>query len=948
MIYLTPAAIGYLTQFILAAAITLYLALRLPRSTQQTQTTLLAAFFAATTVFILLLFYDVALPPSQRLPAVYLQNTVTGVILIFLLQFAYHFPRLDPRKKRESRLALGFSILYTLWEVQFAIFRFIELNGGHVYYRSGDLDNALAAGFLWVPVVFIRQAIYADDRRVTWVRKLWQPRGEEAQAARAFALLFVVTLLLGLVNVLRGLSFISTAIYQVMLSIGLLLVLFAFAAVYINSLPEMTSFMVKLAGIMLTTLLTILGAVGWVMTPVYAAQYHPPLSERQTLRFTPNVGGGYDVTRLAFQFDSDLGREVGMAASDRMDSVALDFTFRFFGRTSQTVYVTDMGMVSVGQALAQRDVQYRYGTTPAIFALGSFYAPEAGAGIFAKNQGDRLTITWLRLPGFTQRQAVFTFQLVLDRSGVFEITHERLPENLVYAPDADPGESAWIVGAVPGDTTRAPQQVTFADVPLRGDPGGFAQDYYLDFRRYLHQLLSPLAWLVAVSLLAAAGFPLLLYASLVQPLNALLSGVQQVNAGKRAITIPIQFRDEIGFLTESFNGMIAQLHDLVTNLEVRVADRTRDLSALYDVAAIAGRAQNLETLLNESLMRTMTALHSQAGAILLIGEKKDTAEPTRLRIVAHRGFPLDVPLDREMTASANGLLAMMREQRQPLLISDLSTDPRVPAAMRALGARGLLLAPLQAERQVSGVVGLLRDAGQGFQVEEVALLATVSDQISVAIESHRLRQAAQQSALLEERQRLARDLHDSVTQSLYGVVTLAEGGQAQLEAGHLTQTSPIFARIGETARQAVREMRLFIHQLRPDVLQQEGLVRALRLRLAAVEGRADVRTRLLADETLQVPTPLTSALYRIAQEALNNALRHARARTVTVHLRRDGNQVVLEVVDDGCGFDSETTHEGGMGLGSMRERAAEIGGEFQIRSAPGAGTTVRVAVASKG
>ncbi|MBI4790496.1 MAG: HAMP domain-containing protein [Chloroflexi bacterium] len=959
MLYLTPAAIGYLTQFILAAAITLYLARRLPRATQRTQTTLLAAFFAATTVFVLLLFYDVALPPTQRLPAVYLLNTVVGVILIFLLQFAYHFRRLDPREKWSARIVLGLSILYTLWEAQFAIFRFVELNGGHVYYRAGDLDNALAAGFLWVPVVFVRQAIYADDRRVNWIRKLWQPHGQAAQAARGFALVFVVTLLLGLVNLYRAMVILPTSIYQLSMSVGILLALFFFAAVYIGALPETTSFMVKLAGVLLTTLLTVLGAVGWVITPVYAAQYRQPLADRQTLRFTPNNAGGYDVTRAPFRFDRDLGREVAMPTRVEINSVPVDFDFLYFGRASRTVYVTNLGAVTMGQALAQRDVQYGYGTTPAIFALATFLSP--GAGVFAKEYGEQLTITWFQAPSYFQPSVAFTFQVVLDKSGVFEITYDGLPENLIHSPDEDPYESVWFVGAVPGDSAHPPQQVSFSDVPLRADSAGLVQDYYMGFRRYLHQLLAPLAYLILIALLVTAGFPWLLHRSLVQPLNALLQGLQQVNAGNRAVQVPMRSRDEIGFLTESFNTMVtslraeqarreqaaSDLRALAASLEARVTDRTRDLSALYDVAAIAGRASNLESLLNESLARTMKALECPVGAILLMVEKQDAAEPTRLRIVAHRGFPPGLPLDRELAPSTDGLFATLREQRQPVLVADLSTDSRVPAAMRALGARALMLAPLQGGEHFLGAVELLREVGQGFQLEEIALLATISDQIGVAVQSHRLRQVAQQSALLEERQRLARDLHDSVTQSLYGVVTLAEGAQAQLEAGKLTQTSPIFARIGETARQAVREMRLFIHQLRPDMLQQEGLVGALRLRLAAVEGRSDVRAQLLADETIHLPAALTSALYRIAQEALNNALRHARAESVMINLRREGDRVILEVVDDGCGFDAETMHPGGVGLSSMRELAAEIGGQLQIISAPGAGTTVRVAVRSE-
>ena len=238
-------------------------------------------------------------------------------------------------------------------------------------------------------------------------------------------------------------------------------------------------------------------------------------------------------------------------------------------------------------------------------SLASFFAPEAGAGIFSKNEGDRLTITWLRLPGFSQQQAFSTVQLVLQRSGIFEITHERLPKNLVYESDADPAESAWIVGAVPGDYTHSPQQVNFADLPVRADSAGLVQDYYLDFRRHLHQLLSPLAYLILISLLITAGFPWLLHVSLVQPLDALLEGMRQVNVGNRAVAMPIRFRDEIGFLTESFNTMVnslrveqaqrqqteTALHTLAASLEVRATERARTRRALRCVRDCDARAE---------------------------------------------------------------------------------------------------------------------------------------------------------------------------------------------------------------------------------------------------------------------------------------------------------------------------------------------------------------------
>ncbi len=582
VIYLTPAAIGYLTQFILAAAITLYLAGRLRRTARQMQTALLTGFFAAVTLFILLLFFDVALLPDQRLYAVFLQTIAAGLCLIFLLQFAYHFPRPDPRKKWEARIALGFSILYTLWEMQFALFRFAELSAGHVHYRPVDADYALAVGFFWVPIVFIRQAVYADDRRVTWVRKLWQPHGREAQAARTFALVYLSTLALSMVNILRSLMIVSTAIYQLSISVGLLLALFASATVYLNSLPETTSFMVKLAGVMLTTLLTVLGAVGWVMTPAYASTFHPALPDQQTLRFTPNVLGGYDVTAAPFQFDGDLGARLNVIDSDSAPgSAAVDFPFTFFGQTYPQVYAGDNGAVGLGQRVLYQDIQYRYGSTPAILPLYLDLYPEQNrSGVFARQTADRLILTWDHIPNYYRREDVFTFQVTLHSSGVFEICYNGLPANVGFSPDDKPEGSVWLIGAIPGDLAHPPQQVSFADLPLHGEPAGFVQDYYLAFRRELHQLLAPLASLIVISsLLIIAGLPLLLYVSLVQPLNSLLEGVRQVNAGNRAITMPIRFRDEIGFLTDSFNGMIAQLRAHVADLELRVEQRTGDLQA---------------------------------------------------------------------------------------------------------------------------------------------------------------------------------------------------------------------------------------------------------------------------------------------------------------------------------------------------------------------------------
>jgi PAS domain S-box-containing protein len=395
----------------------------------------------------------------------------------------------------------------------------------------------------------------------------------------------------------------------------------------------------------------------------------------------------------------------------------------------------------------------------------------------------------------------------------------------------------------------------------------------------------------------------------------------------------------------------AEIHALNAALEGEVADRARALAALYEVSAVASRSQDLETLLAESLSRTMAALHSQAGTIhlrheLSVPPAPDTAGGAGAtpvwRLAAHRGIPADrlAPLDALLTAG--GLGDWVIENNEALLIPDVTADARTAQPLRQAGHLGLLIAPLQAGGRVLGLLSVFREPGRTFSLEEVALLDSLADQIGLAVEGDRLRQLAQRAGVLAERQRLARDLHDSVTQLLYGLVTLTEAGQAQLEAPAPEAIQHTLARIGETARQALKEIRLYIHQLRPTVLAQEGLVAALHQRLAAVEGHSDVQARLLADPSIELPAPVEEALYHIACEALNNALKHARATSVSVTLSCQGSQAVLEVVDDGCGFDPETAGQAGMGLTTMRERAKSIGGTLTVTSGPGAGTRVKV------
>nr|WP_255604240.1 sensor histidine kinase [Oscillochloris sp. ZM17-4] len=226
------------------------------------------------------------------------------------------------------------------------------------------------------------------------------------------------------------------------------------------------------------------------------------------------------------------------------------------------------------------------------------------------------------------------------------------------------------------------------------------------------------------------------------------------------------------------------------------------------------------------------------------------------------------------------------------------------------------------------------------QAEQLA--ATNSDLERQIAENERLRQQAAERAILEERNRLARDLHDSVTQSLYSLTLFAEASQRLLSGGSGERAAAYLGRIGETAQQTLKEMRLLVYELRPLALERTGLVGALQQRLEAVEGRAGVAARLRVEGAIALAPAAEEGLYHIAQEALNNALKHAHAQTVEIRLTATDAHLRLTVEDDGQGFNPHQERGGGMGLVSMHERAAGLGATLDIASVPGTGTQVRL------
>lgn len=590
-LYLTPAAVGYLTQLILAGLICGYV-LSLARKPKRPQHMLwLSAFLIGIFLFIAILFLEVSLLPTQRLRIVYCQNTVLALALVCLIQFAYAFPALVPERRWEARMALLLSGGYALWEAAFAVYRFVLLHRGIVEYRWGWSDTLLVLIFLWGPIAFLRQLTMVEasgGRQLRVFDSLFHPSTRIALTLRNFALIFLFVTGLSVFDVLRSQYVLTVFIANMGISLGVLVALFAFGLTYINAQPEISSFVVRLAGVALAMILAGLGGVAWVVSPLYIEQYQPRLPVNQTLRFTPNTRGGYEVAAVPFVFDfeksTDLRLQEGTEA-DRESAIycsePLHFAFPFYGKVYSQIFVCNDGTVGMGQPLPYRSYQYRLGSgAPLIMALLIDLYPNIGSGaVLVRQEPERLIVTWERQRAFRYPENEFTFQAILTKEGVFELSYLDVPGRFDYQPNDDPGANPWVIGVLPERATDAdPDWVTLVSVPFSSGPSGVVYDFYLEFRQHVHEFLLPLAWLIVIaSVLIVTGIPLLIRTNLVQPLNALLSGVRQIQNGDYGVRIPVRYSDEIGFLSRAFNGLAGQLAELISVLEEGVAARTAEL-----------------------------------------------------------------------------------------------------------------------------------------------------------------------------------------------------------------------------------------------------------------------------------------------------------------------------------------------------------------------------------
>jgi signal transduction histidine kinase len=418
----------------------------------------------------------------------------------------------------------------------------------------------------------------------------------------------------------------------------------------------------------------------------------------------------------------------------------------------------------------------------------------------------------------------------------------------------------------------------------------------------------------------------------------------------------LQVCEDVTERRQAEDALRASYHALEQRFEERTREterRRRVAAGLRDILATLNSEQPREEILKHIVSQANHLLDSDACLIYrlernnqwMVVESEYGLPPDYKVLSAGPVYPTTIAqaiLDRRSAAIADLSAYVTGKMAEDDGLTEFHRRWFEAATKHFCSAMGV---PLIVKDVLYGGMVFYYRRQREFSEEEFRLGIMLGDQAALAIENDRLRTQAELVAVVKERERLARELHDSVTQSLYSVTLLSEAGRQLAEVGDLARIEGYLERLGEISQQALREMRLLVYELRPLVLRREGLVGALQQRLDAVEKRAGVDTRLLVEGEIELPPSVEEALYRIAQEALNNALKHAGAGAVTVCVSGRDDHVELGVSDDGVGFDLNIAGEdGGLGLTSMRERTERIGGVLNIVSAPGQGTKVKARV----
>jgi two-component system nitrate/nitrite sensor histidine kinase NarX len=431
----------------------------------------------------------------------------------------------------------------------------------------------------------------------------------------------------------------------------------------------------------------------------------------------------------------------------------------------------------------------------------------------------------------------------------------------------------------------------------------------------------------------------------------------------RIIILGVLVFGSLGVYRQRVRGVEARSRELEQQVEERTSEieqRRRVAEGLRDILAVLNSDRPLDEVLDYIVAQAGQLLG--AGATVLHQIEQDHQ---RVAIQASAGLPDElegieaIPFDASwadeaiLTRQPYAIPDLAEGEAKASIVGDPQAEPWLTITRQRY--RSFLAVPLIVEGEVDHCLAFYYAEPQAFAGEDLGLAVALADQAALAIENARLYERAKELATVEERQRLARDLHDAVSQTLFSASLIAE------VLPELWQTSPeegqeLLGKLQQLSRGALAEMRALLMELRPAALLEASVRDLLRQLGQAVSGREGIPVTVTVDGACDLPADVQIALYRIAQEALNNVVKHARASRVEVSLdcttltpglpssleEGDGERVRLCIRDDGSGFDPRSVSQERLGLGIMHERAASIGARIEIESEAGQGTQVMV------
>jgi signal transduction histidine kinase len=484
----------------------------------------------------------------------------------------------------------------------------------------------------------------------------------------------------------------------------------------------------------------------------------------------------------------------------------------------------------------------------------------------------------------------------------------------------------------------------------------------MSYRRLEGVVAGATRWLLVTMLavsLVGIGLSSLLTWLLTRPVRALTEATRRVGEGDLSPRLTPWAADEIGYLQESFNTMVERLaraRQEMAAVNESLLRRNRELSTLYQVSQALSGPLELEAALQDVLRQTVTATGAIGGWVCLVAAgHSDCRTCATFWLNGLSRFPIDrcphcTACERVRAGPHPAVLVPASSECSacPLFREDDASDRMYHIAI-----------PLQVKGETVGLLNMVcqDEVGQ----EDLGLLEAVGRQVGVGIENARLweelrRKEAVRRELLhkaitaqeEERRRIARELHDEASQALAALLVSL---RLMENAPSLEEARAQVARMREVVNQTLDEIRALAWELRPSVLDDLGLVPALTRYIQSCRSRfgMEIDLEVVGLDQVRLPWEVETALYRIAQEALTNAARHAGARHVSVILEQRDNRALLIVEDDGEGFDvaqvwASVQERGRLGLYGMEERASLVGGRLTVESAPGSGTTVVVEV----